>query len=148
MTRYSYVNSSDRKRTLVRQAKSQPCVDCLAEGRRADWPWESMSLDHCGPKKMDFTYGGMVSLKRAAIERRSPSFLLFTVSEIRAELATCEPVCQSHHAARTRAQNRGRRQRQELAGGQGLLTETVPTPPRRSAWYEILVRHSPAIWDA
>lgn len=94
-----YHQSKHYKRHLIREAKSRPCIDCLAEGRRADWPLAAMTLDHLGEKTMEFTN----SCRGRDIRGAKPSYLDFTVSQIRNELATCEPICAGHHNIRTRA---------------------------------------------
>ena len=99
-----YHQSAQHKRYLVREAKNKPCVDCLAEGRRADWPLAGMTLDHTGRKTMEFFTGGNTVSERASTSASAkPSYQSFSVSEIRRELATCEPVCGGHHNIRTRA---------------------------------------------
>lgn len=102
-----YHHSPQYKRHLVREAKSQLCVDCVAEGRRADWPWPAMTLDHLGRKTMEFRLGGDISGQDAKNGShrygRKPPYVQFTVSEILRELASCEPVCGGHHNIRTRA---------------------------------------------
>ena len=98
-----YHRSKQYKRYLVRQAKSKPCVDCLAEGRRADWPWSAMTLDHTGPKTMDFGWGGgtYLRMKSGMVGAKRP-YIAFPAHEIIRELATCDPVCAGHHNIRTR----------------------------------------------
>ena len=118
----TYAASYVRKEALIRQAKSQPCVDCLAAGLPGLWPVEAMQLDHLPQyeKRMKLSKQGAGDRRDPA---RHPDFVLFSVAEVIEELRHCEPVCANHHHIRT-SQRARRGFRQEQAG-QGVLTETA-----------------------
>jgi hypothetical protein len=103
-----WVNSLARKTALIQQAKNRPCADCLAEGRRADWPREAMTLDHLPGcvKTMEMSGGSDKCAGRRTGGMRPYS--MFTVRQVRDEIANCEPVCANHHNVRTCARNRAR----------------------------------------
>ena len=142
MPRSIYVTSHARKVTLIRQAKSRPCVDCVAQGNSGIWRIGQMELDHLPdyPKRM---YLSLMNKLRQAMG--DIPYSKFPIQEIIEEISHCEPVCRNHHAERTEMRSRGRWQ-QERAG-QGVLTETMIASSSHHPWYELLLRHNPSIWD-
>lgn len=95
--------SQKAKRLAIEAAKNKPCVDCVAEGRRADWPLESMTLDHLDrtQKTMWFSLG---SDKTRRTGGHLP-YTEFTLEEVLAELDKSEAVCSNHQNIRTRRFN-------------------------------------------